>query len=225
MAEDKDINEPSGPAPGDEVPYEERFLSSEKQYPTKEARKKALDEAKLPHVPPFITEPTPKPDWHPVEELTEQVPMVNTKPMENPSEKPPQAQAPVHLEAKGGLEPMRRILKAQEQIEQKATETTAKTLRSVGQTPRKVETPTKTAPTAKQEIRQQILQTPEPVQKESLFRKLINRFTASKPQEQPVSQPAAVQAQEVPKPTEPEMTDAQAKWKRMAEQRRGPLPR
>ncbi|MCJ7805634.1 hypothetical protein MUP46_03250 [Patescibacteria group bacterium] len=112
MAEDQDTNELSGPAPGDEVPYEERFLSNEKQYPTKEARKKALDEAKLPHVPPFITEPSPKPDWQPVPEpaTTPQVTTVG------------------HLEAKGGAEPLRRILKAQEEVDvrmqQKATEPT-----------------------------------------------------------------------------------------------------
>ncbi len=101
MAKDQDINEPSGPAPGDEVPYEERFLSSEKQYPTKEARKKALDEAKLPHVPPFITEPSPKPDWQPVPEP------VTT----------PQITTVGHLEAKGGARRFNRLVTSPEETQ------------------------------------------------------------------------------------------------------------
>lgn len=74
MAEDQVKNEPSGLAPGPEVPYEERFLSTEKKYPTKEARAKAVEEArrpvtpKLPHVPPFIEHRPSKPDWQPVPE-------------------------------------------------------------------------------------------------------------------------------------------------------------
>jgi len=74
MAEDQVKNEPSGLAPGPEVPDEERFLSTEKQYPTKEARAKEIEEArrpvtpKLPHVPPFIEHRPSKPDWQPVPE-------------------------------------------------------------------------------------------------------------------------------------------------------------
>ena len=65
MAEDQEKIKPSGLAPGPEVPYEKRFLSTEKQYPTKEAREKALEVArgrvrpKLPSVPPF-TMPQPR---------------------------------------------------------------------------------------------------------------------------------------------------------------------
>ena len=68
MAEDQETTELSGPAPGPEVPDEERFLSEEKQYPTKEKRAQALEEARrptkpeLPHVPPFIETPPSKPE-------------------------------------------------------------------------------------------------------------------------------------------------------------------
>lgn len=72
------------------------------------------------------------------------------------------------------------------------------------------------APTAEQSLRQQIQQTPEPQPKESWFRKLINRLRFSKPQEQP---------QEAPVSPETPPTDEQAKWKEMAESRRGDLDR
>ena len=78
MAEDQGKTELSGPAPGPEVPYEERFLSEEKEYPTKEARDLAIREARkpvkseLPHVPPFIETPPVTPAVRPEPQLGSQ---------------------------------------------------------------------------------------------------------------------------------------------------------
>jgi len=144
MAEDQETSEPSGLAPGPEVPDQERFLSQEKQYPTKEERAQALEEARhpkpeLPHVPPFIeTQPSepvarvsPQDDaWaervlakKSAERLTQAPPKPDTVSNMAEGESPTETEAPPltpynpteHIEAKGGAAPLKRILEAQSQ--------------------------------------------------------------------------------------------------------------
>jgi hypothetical protein len=147
MAEDQESPELSGPAPGSEIPYEERFLSQEKQYPTKEERARVLEEirrpkSELPHVPPFVEtaplQPAPAASskeeaWaervlskNRAERLTQAPQKTDTVSTMAEGEKPTETQTPPlgpynpseHIEAQGGAAPLKRILEAQKPVEQ-----------------------------------------------------------------------------------------------------------